>query len=362
MTLLPGLSPIIAAPMAGGPSTPELVAAVAGAGALGFLAAGYLGVEALDAQLTELERRTDRPYGVNLFVPAAPTADLGPARRYAERLGPRAAEAGVELGPLRWDDDAYPAKLDLILRRQPAAVSFTFGLPSPGDCERVRARGAVAIATVTTAAEACEAAGVGVDALVAQGAEAGGHRGVFRDDGFSRGGGELVARDDLVTAIRGVTELPVVAAGGMASGRDVGAALARGAVAAQLGTGFLCCPEAGTSAVHRAALVERRFTETVVTRAFTGRPARALRNAFVHEFDDLAPTAYPEIHHLTRPLRAAAAVAGDADSVHLWAGTAWRQATVEPAADLIERWQRELRQTSSHDDGSGHGRRARRRI
>lgn len=343
MPIVADTLPIVAAPMAGGPSTPRLVAAVSGAGAFGFLAGGHLTPEALDRDLAAVEHLTDRPYGVNLFLPSAAPADPAAVARYAAALAGDAAAAGVAPGVPRYDDDALGEKLQMLTRYRPAVVSVTFGLPSPELCEAVRRAGSLVAATVTTDAEARAATDRGVDLLVAQGAEAGGHRGVFHDDGVFPGGGELVGRTELVERVRSVSPLPVVAAGGIATGADIRGALAAGAVACQLGTAFLCCPEAGTSPTHRRALLERRYADTIVTRAFTGRPARALRNGFADRFDALAPAAYPEVHHLTRPLRAAAGARGDADALHLWAGTAWRRVTTEPATDLVARLERERR-------------------
>lgn len=341
MTLLPATMPIVVAPMAGGPTTPALVVAAAEAGALGFLAGGGLTPAALERDLAEVQGGTGRPYGVNLFLPSPSTADPTRLRAYAERLAPLAAAAGVALGEPQWDDDDIEAKLDVVIRHRPAAVSFTFGLPTERMCEAVRGAGAPVLATVTTVAEAEEATERGVDAVVAQGAEAGGHRGAFRDDGISVGGGELVGRVDLLRGIREVTTVPVLAAGGITSGAQIAEALRLGAVSAVLGTAFLCCPEAGTPQAHRRALLSGRYRDTVVTRAFTGRPARGLRNEFAQRFDEFAPAGYPEVHRLTRPLRAAAAAAADPANLHLWAGTGWQAVTAEPAATVVARLERE---------------------
>lgn len=337
-----GRLPIIAAPMAGGPSTPELVVAVGEAGALGFLAGGYLTADELDHRLTEVERRSASPYGVNVFLPSPRTVNLAAAAAYRHRLESQAAAAGVELGELRWDDDGWAAKLDVVCAHRPAAVSFTFANPRADVCDRVRSEtGGSVIVTVTSAAEA--AAALAADALCVQGAEAGAHRGVWRDDPTSPEGGPSMPLLRLLADVRDVTRLPLIATGGMMTGAGIQEALDAGAVAAQLGTAFLCCPEAGTSATHRRALLDRRFTETVVTRAFTGRPARGLANRFTREHTAQAPAAYPEVHYLTRPLRQAATAAGDADAVPLWAGTGWQSVTEEPAADLVTRLERERR-------------------
>ncbi len=336
--MLPIRLPILAAPMAGGPSTPALAAAVSDAGGLGFLAAGYLTPEALEGQLAAIEALTERPYGVNLFLPSPRTDDLGLIETYRANLVPLARRLGVEPGLPHWDDDALSAKLDVLVRHRPAAVSFTFDRPAAEICERLRRdTGALLIATVTSAAEASLAQERDVDLLAVQGAEAGGHRGLFRDDPSLPAGGPLLGVLDLLDAVRAVSDLPLIAAGGIASGAGIAAVLDRGAVAAALGTAFLCCPEAGTSAVYRRALLEAPFSETTFTRAFTGRPARALVNGFVRDHDETAPGGYPEVHHVTRPIRAAASAGGDLENVHLWAGARWREVTQEPAAVLVNR-------------------------
>jgi nitronate monooxygenase len=350
MTTLPTPAlPVVAAPMAGGPSTPALVAAVGGAGGMGFLAGGYLSAATLEAQLDDLAARSARPSGVNLFLPAAPDPD--PAARleaiaaYAARLAPEAARYGVGLGEPRADDDAVDEKIAVLARHRPAVVSVTFALPSAARYAALRATGAALVATVTSVDESRAAQEQGFDGLWVQGAEAGGHRGVHHDAGGDAEQG-AVPLADLLRAVRAATELPLIAAGGLVDGADVAQVVAAGAVAAGLGTAFLCCPEAGTSATHRAALQASGpvgARETVVTRAFTGRPARALANRFTAAYSADAPPCYPELHHLTRPVRAAASSAGDPEALHLWAGTAYRRATEEPAGELVARLGRECR-------------------
>lgn len=332
--------PIWAAPMAGGPSSTALVAAVGAAGGLGVVPGGYLSPEAF-AERVDAVAACDAPWGVNLFLPGPPAADPEAVARHAAALGPLAAAHGVALGEPRWDDDALDAKVAVVLDRRPAVVSFVFGLPDPGLVGRIReATGAVVVATATTPDEAARATAAGVDALILQGAEAGGHRGAFEDDPALPGGGELVPLLRLLARTRDASPLPLLAAGGLATGADLRRALDAGASGVVLGTALLLTPEAGTSAVHREALRSRRYAGTTVTRAFTGRPARGLANPMATGFPD-APSAYPEIHHLTRPLRAAAAAAGDPDAVHLWAGEGWAAATEEPAGALIARLARE---------------------
>ena len=343
MTVLSTRLPIVAAPMAGGPSTPALAAAVSNAGGLGFLAAGYLSADALRDQLVEIESRTDQPYGVNLFLPSPQTADLRPIEAYRERLVPVAEQLRTVPGRPVWDDDALGVKLELVSRHRPAAVSITFDRPGVELCERIRRdTGAVVVATVTSAVEATMAQDDGADMLAVQGAEAGGHRGIFRDDVALRAGGPVVPLLELLEAVAAVTQLPMIAAGGLASGTDIAAALDRGAAAAALGTAFVCCPESGASPAYRRALLEAPFAEAGFTRAFTGRPARALVNDFVRRHGDVAPAGYPEVHHVTRPIRAAASAAGDLDNLNLWVGARWREVTQEPAAALVSRLAGEL--------------------
>ncbi|HEU4658002.1 MAG TPA: nitronate monooxygenase [Capillimicrobium sp.] len=318
--------PIVQAPMAGGPSTPALALAAIEAGGLGFLAAGYRTPEQLQADLDELRAATDRPFGVNLFADPGPPADPAVVERYVAAL---AGEAGP-LGEPRHDDDRLEAKLELLAADPPAVVSFTFGCPARSTVDRLHAAGAAVWVTVTTPGEAEQAAGAGADALVVQGVEAGGHRGGFDD----RAQG-LVGLLPLLQLVAARVDLPLVATGGLATGAAVAAALAAGASAAQVGTALLRAPEAGTSAPHRAALAAAA-APTSLTRAFSGRLARGIVNRFQREHDD-APSAYPEIHHVTAPLRAAARAGGDADASNLWAGEAYPLAREEPAAAIVER-------------------------
>lgn len=328
--------PVIAAPMAGGASTPRLVAEVCDAGGLGFLAAGYLTVEALADQIRRTTELTDRPFGVNLFVPGTrSTSDL---TGYRERVRAQARQLGVEPGEPRWDDDNYGSKLELVLAQRIPIVSFTFGLPDADDVHRLHAAGSMIIITVTTPSEARQAQQIGADVLCVQGADAGAHRGTFSDDGISPGGGELYGTLAALRLVAGVVDLPLIATGGLMHGADVAAVLTAGAVAAQLGTAFLGCPEAGTQPAHREALAEGA-RRTALTRAFSGRPARALVNRFLIENTQHAPAAYPNINHLTKPVRAT----GEIEVMSLYAGTTYPLATSEPAADVVRTLDAEMR-------------------
>jgi nitronate monooxygenase len=311
------IAQVVLAPLAGGPSTPELAAAVANAGGLGFVAAGYLAPAELEARLRHARALTDGALGVNLFVLDDRPVDEAAVAAYAAGL----AGEGYELGEPHFDDDAFAAKLEIALAADVQAISTTFGPPPAALLERARVP---VWATISSPADADVAA----DVLVVQGIEAGGHRGAFDDTDASD-----LPLLDLLAAVRARTDRPLVAAGGITTRAAAAAALDAGAGAVQAGTAFLLCPEAGTHAVHRAAL--QRGGTTAMTRAFTGRRARGIENAFMREHPG-APSAYPQVHHLTAPLRAAARAAGDADGVNLWAGAAFAEARELPAADVVE--------------------------
>ena len=319
--------PVVLAPLAGGPSTPELCAAVSDAGGLGFLAAGYLSAADLAERIDRTRGLTCSPFGVNIFVPGT-SGERAQVDAYSQRLAREAERAGVRLGEPRSDDDDWGAKLDLLADSPVALVSFTFGCPSPEDIARVKRSTGEVWVTVTTVEEARQAEDAGTDCLVVQGAEAGGHRGGFTDDHDGLG---LLA---LLQLVRTSTSVPLIATGGIMTGAGLAAALAAGARAGALGTAFLRCPEAGTSAVHQEALA-RHDRPTALTRAFTGRLARGIRNRFLDEHTDAAPSAYPEVHHLTAPLRAHGRGTGDADLVNLWAGQAYALASDLPATEIV---------------------------
>ncbi len=320
--------PIVQAPLGGGPSTPALAAAVCEAGGLGFLAAGYRAPDAVRAEIAELRALTSRPFGLNLFVPGAPSRNPGGLRRYAEALTGEASRYGVELGEPRYDDDAWKAKLELTRAERVPVVSFTFGCPDRAVIDSLREAGCEVWVTVTSADEARDAAEAGADALVVQGVEAGGHRGSHMPTAEADVG--LIA---LLQLVREVSELPMIATGGIANGRGVAAVLAGGAAAAQLGTAFMLTPEAATSPAHREALGRR--APTALTRAFTGRTARGIENRFMREHEGEAPVAYPEVNNLTAPVRGAARERGDAEGFHLWAGQAYPLTAELPAGELV---------------------------
>ncbi|MEV5238080.1 nitronate monooxygenase [Streptomyces cinnamoneus] len=327
--------PIVQAPMAGGGSTPALAAAVCEAGGLGFLAAGYKTPAAMYEEIKQLRARTARPFGVNLFMPQPPAADPAAVELYAEQLAGEATWYRTPLGETdQACDDAYDAKLAILLDDPVPVVSFTFGCPSRTTVDALVAAGSVTVVTVTSAAEARAAQEAGADAVCVQGVEAGGHQGTHRDGPHADGAGAGAGLLPLLAEVRAAVELPVVAAGGLMRGEQIAAVLAAGAWAAQLGTAFLPCPESGAHELHKRALTDPRYVGTELTRAFSGRPARGLVNRFIREHGPYAPAAYPQVHHMTSGLRRAAAAAGDPQAMALWAGQGHRLARTLPAAAL----------------------------
>ncbi|TYD00302.1 nitronate monooxygenase [Arthrobacter echini] len=322
--------PVVAAPMAGGPSTPALAAAVGIAGGLGFLAAGYKTADAVRREIETIRDLTGASFGVNVFVPQPSIADPADLATYARSLEADAAALGTALGAPRHDDDDWSNTIDVLLELAPAVASFTFDLPERNALAALQHAGTAVVQTVTSRAEAGRAVAAGVDALVVQGPEAGGHRGTF-DPLAEPGTASLL---ELLDDLRELG-IPLIAAGGIVSGEDTREALARGAVAVQAGTAFLRADEAGTKPAHRAALATDDFGETALTRAFSGRYARALLNEFIRDHDADVPPAYPEVHHLTAPLRAAAAAADDPHRLNLWAGVNAHRTIAGSAAALV---------------------------
>ncbi|WSM39954.1 nitronate monooxygenase [Streptomyces cellulosae] len=327
--------PIVQAPMAGGVSVPQLAAAVSDAGGLGFLAAGYKTADGMYQEIKQLRGLTSRPFGVNLFLPQPETADPAAVDVYAHQLAGEASWYETELGdPESGRDDGYDAKLAVLLDNPVPVVSFHFGVPAREVIDSLHRVGTLTFVTATTAEEARAVERAGADVVIAQGVEAGGHQGTHRDLPETDGGG--IGLLSLVAQVRESVGIPIVAAGGIMRGAQIAAVLAAGASAAQLGTAFVAAHESGAHALHKQALMNPLFARTELTRAFSGRPARALVNRFVREHGPYAPAAYPEVHHLTAPLRKAAARAGDAQGLALWAGQGHRMARELPAGQLVE--------------------------
>jgi NAD(P)H-dependent flavin oxidoreductase YrpB (nitropropane dioxygenase family) len=333
--LLAGLGvelPVLAAPMAGGPGTPELVIAAGRAGSMGFLAGGYKRPEAMAAEIAEV-RAAGVPFAVNLFAPNPLPVDPARFAGYAERLRPDAESVGVELDASspREDDDWWREKVEVLLADPPPLVGFTFGIPPREDLAALRSAGCLLVQGVTSPAEAAAAADAGADALLVQSNEAGGHSGTLTPDRPPA----AAQLPELLAAVAERTKLPLLAAGGVAAPQDVAEALGAGASVVMVGTALLLAEEAGTGATHRAALADPARNATTVTRAFTGRPARGLCNGFIDRHEPYAPLGYPAIHHLTSPLRRAAAAAGEPELLHLWAGTGFRGAREAPAGTIL---------------------------
>lgn len=320
--------PLVLAPMAGGPATVALAVAAAEGGVVPFLAGAYLTPERLGADISGLRTLSPGPFGVNVFAPSPDSPSMQQdASAYAALLAPWAASAGVELGTPSYDDDHFAAKVDLLVEAAPALVSFAFGWPPAEVVGRLQAAGTEVWVTVNEASEVEWAEALGVDGLVVQGWEAGGHRGGPVDTGAVQL--DLVA---LVSEVARLTDLPIMGTGGVMTGADAADVLRAGATAVALGTAFLGCPEAGTAPVHRHELTHR--TGTTVTRAYTGRSARALTTTWTELFTEAAPAAYPHVHHVTAPLRSHGKATGEAELVHLWAGTGHERLRSLPAAEL----------------------------
>ncbi len=324
--------PILQAPMAGSHDTPELAAAVSEAGGLGSVGCAYFSGERIDDTAASVRRKTKRPFALNLFVRDEAPEDAEAARRVAPVLDAFRTELGLS-APLGTPKPA-PAlaeQLAAVLRVRPRVFSFTFGVPTQAQIAEVRAAGILVVGTATSLEEAEALARLGVDAVCAQGGEAGGHRGTF----LGRFEDALVGTMALTRQIVARVRVPVIAAGGIMDGAGIAAALALGASAVQLGTAFLLCPEAATQPAHRAALTSPAARTTVVTRAFSGRSARGIRNRFTDAFESVAAAPFPEQQSLTADLRAAAATAGRADLMQLWAGQGAPLIRSLPAGELV---------------------------
>jgi nitronate monooxygenase len=329
--------PILQAPMAGA-SSAQMAVAVSEAGGLGAIAAAMLTPETLRAELQVVQQGTGRPFNVNFFVHKPPIADAAREATWRQRLSAYyrelglAADAGAN-GPVRAPFDA--ALCDVMLEYKPKVVSFHFGLPEASLMRRLKAEKVLVLSSATTAEEGRWLEDHGVDAVIAQGAEAGGHRGMFLVDDIARQAGTMALVPQVVDAVK----VPVIAAGGIGDGRGVAAALALGAAGAQLGTAFLLTPEARTSALHRAALKQANDYSTTLTNVFTGRPARGIVNRFVREVGPMsadAPT-FPLAAGAAQPLRAAAEAKGSTDFMPLWSGQAPSLAREIPSGALVAR-------------------------
>jgi nitronate monooxygenase len=334
--------PIFQAPMAGGGDTPELVAAVSNAGGLGFIGAAYLTRQQIMASAPAVRERTARPFGVNLFAPVASSMSSGSAKNALAAVTPYFVELGLAAPEMPQQPSiSFEEQLTAALGSGAAAISFTFGELPANTIQAIKARGVLAIGTATTVEEAVALEKSGVNAVVAQGSEAGGHRGTFRGD-F---GAAMVGSISLVPQIVDAVGIPVIASGGIMDGRGIVAALALGAAAVQMGTAFLTCDEAGAPEAYKNAILDAHEDQTRITRAFSGRPARGIVNRFMTEVEQAEEDAilpFPLQNVLTRSLRQGAAKQGRAEFLSLWAGQAARLARRQSAADLVARLAREI--------------------
>ena len=338
--------PIIQAPMAGGPSTRELVAAVSNAGALGSLGSAYSTPEQITADIEKVRSLTEKPFNVNLFAAGyAPESQVDPGPMLALlaeihellHLPPPTVPA--------WPVNPFEKQLQAVLEARPALFSFTFGIPEPHAMARLKAAGIATFGTATTVEEGQMLEASGVTAIVAQGAEAGSHRGTFVGSFESA----MVPTLELVRSLSAAVSRPIIASGGLMDGRDIAQALARGARAAQLGSAFLTCPEAGTPEAYRRAILAAREDTTVITRAFSGRPARSLLNTFISKVEgkEKIILPFPLQNALTRPMRTAAAKLGKSGYLSLFVGQGVTRARALPAAELISRLVAEMLQAQA---------------
>jgi nitronate monooxygenase len=326
--------PVVQAPMAGGPTTPELVAAVSNAGGLGSLGAAYLSPNTLREQVWEIRRRTEAPFNVNLFVPSPFEADPERIERSDKLLEPYREELGIQAPETPSSfEESLDDQLEVVLEESVPVFSFTFGVPNEEQLRRLRDAGIITVGTATSVREGLRLEESGVDVIVAQGGEAGGHRGTFLGDFRDA----LIWTMAIVPQMVDTLSVPVIAAGGIMDGRGL-AAIVLGAEAAQMGTAFLACEESGTHPEFKKAVLGAAEDETAVTRVFSGRAARGIKNRFlveVGEYEEELPP-FPVQNALTRDVRAAAQRQGRPEFMSLWAGQAVRLFRAATAAQIVE--------------------------
>ncbi len=325
--------PVVQAGMAGGPTTPRLVAAVSEAGGLGTLGAAYMTPGAIGTAVAEIRALTQKPFAVNLFVPEPFDPSLYDPEEIGASLAAYREELGIEApGELSYAQ-SFEDQLAVVLQERVPVFSFTFGVPEEEHLNALRGAGVVTVGTATTVREAVAVEEAGIDAVTAQGSEAGGHRGTFlgpHEEG-------LVGTMALVPQVADAVGIPVLAAGGIMDGRGLAAALALGADGVQMGTAFLACPESGAHEGYKRAVLGATEEETTVTRAFSGKAARGLKNRFTEEMEGADVAGYPVQNAHTRDIRAAAAKADRTEFMSLWSGQAPRLARPVPAAEVVER-------------------------
>lgn len=327
--------PIFQAPMAGGPTTPDLVAAVSNAGGLGNLGAGYLSPEQIRGAILKIRELTDKPFGINLFVPEQPEEDEEAAVQMMDYLNKYRAKLGIAQNPsITKFSESFEEQVQVLLEEKIPVFSFTFGIPSQNVIQAMKQRGTFVIGTATTVDEAKQLDVAGVSAIVAQGCEAGGHRGTF----LNKVSESLIGTMALVPQIADQVSVPVIASGGIMDGRGLVAGLALGAGAVQMGTAFLACPESGAHETYKQTILSSHEDSTEITIAYSGKAARGIRTKFMkdlHQYPGTIP-AYPIQNALTRDIRQAAAKANDPEYMSLWAGQGLRLANNQSAAAIIK--------------------------
>jgi nitronate monooxygenase len=331
--------PVVQAPMGGGFTTAELVAAVCEAGALGSLAAPYLQPEAIGPAIEAVRARTGKPFLVNLFVFDSPAPDQDLIARTSARLAPYCRELGIE--PPAFTSPGHPdiaRQIEAVLAARPAVFSFTFGIPPRAVIDECRRLGILTVGTATTLAEGLALEAAGVDAVCAQGSEAGAHRGTFLHS-WREG---MVGITALTSILAARLKVPVIAAGGIMNGAAAAGLMRTGAAAVQLGTAFLTCPEAGTPETHRKAILSAGSDRTAITTAFSGRAARGIVNRYMEELEGAELAPFPILNAMTRGVRGAAAKAGRGEFMSLWAGQGAPLARVLPAAELVAALEAEM--------------------
>jgi nitronate monooxygenase len=337
-------TPIIQAPMAGGVTTPRLVAAVSNCGALGSYGAGYLSPSKLREGIREIKALTNKPFAVNLFVPQAVKHDAIKIERTNKILNIYRHELDIKPEPyFEYNEDQFEEKISIILSENIPIFSFTFGIPKKEIVAKLKEKNIILIGTATTVAEGIEIEKAGCDVVVGQGSDAGGHRGTFLSSFSTSQVGTMSLIPQLVSHI----SLPVIAAGGIMDGRGVVASLALGASGVQMGTAFMTCLESGINEAYRKALLSSNEESTVVTPVFSGKPARGIKNRFIEEMskqeNDIPD--YPILNQLTQDIRAKASALKRPEFLSLWAGQATRLSRTKTAAELIAEVEKEAAQT-----------------
>lgn len=338
--------PIVQAPMAGGITTTELVSAVANNGSLGSVGAGYMSAMDLKNQINEIKALTDNPFGVNIFVPSQFTAteqEIKAAQRQLQQISQKQLldhEVHIQLPTYEQMVETYEKQIEIVLEESVPVVSFTFGLPSKNIVDELQTNGTIVMATATAVKEAIEIERLGIDVVIAQGSEAGGHRGNF----LHETGDSLIGLMSLVPQIVDCVDIPVIAAGGIMDGRGIVASLILGAKAVQMGTAFLTTEESGAHPLYKQAILEAEETATTLTRAFSGKYARGIKNKFIKEMEKNHKSilSYPLQNTLTQPLRREAQKNDTEQYMSLWSGQSLGLAKPYSVSELITKLVKEI--------------------